>query len=563
MTRAHAPWCLALLLLACGETTRRSDGEPRPEAPPDDSAGTAGSPGSAGAGSAGAPTACELPAGSLRRLSWSEVLTSARLLLGEGVVEAAAPELDEPTVAIPSTLIEGSFIGESTFAGVDYLANRLGEYVRDHFELTRCAPDDIDCVRAFVANLGERAFRRALTEEERAALLAPVEQAVALGEGATGAVHYGAYAVFSSPHFLYRTAFGEPTGQPGTSERRLTSNELASSLSFFLTGGPPDGDLLSAARAGALLEDDELSAQTERLLATPRSRDYLTRWVGEGLLALNAIDTIIIDAAVAPAWGPELRRAARVEMNALVSHSLWDAPLGELFTSRTSRLSSPLAAVYGVPFPPPGVAPDAEGFVDTLLPEARAGILTRTGWLTLTARPDQASVVGRGLRVMNLLCEPPPRFPELPPASDTEDPPDQSSWSSRQRAEYRMTKPDCRDCHAVFDPLGLALEDLDIIGQFRTVDSQGRPVDASTTLPAYAGGVRVTGARQLSEALPEASLARCVTQALLMEALEARDVPLCERDNLANERAETGDRAFPRLAKQVVLSRSFRLRRSF
>lgn len=554
--RGATALALTLLVVGCGATSR-SDREPADGDPPDASGGDGAG------GAAPAPQRCDLPPPSLTRLTFDELVRSARVLLGDELGDELTHELGEPfdhsfpPLASPR---EGTTFTQSTFTATDRLGQIAGGYVREHFELTECADDDFACVRDYVADLGERAFRRPLEDEERTALLRPIEQAEALGVRAAFGAEYGVYAVFTSPHFLYRRELGEASSDAGPGELRLTDHELASTLSFFLTGGPPDRGLLEAAAAGALTTREGLEPHVERLLAAPEGRRHLETMLSR-LMHLPQLDTVVIDPAAAPVpITRDLIRGMRVELEALISAELWGGGVGRLLTSRGARIDANLATLYGVEFPPAGATPDTDGFVDTELPEERAGLLTRAGWATLSSRPDSPSVIGRGLRVMELLCEPMPAFPDLD--ATVRSPPDQSSFTSRQRAEYRMTTEPCAACHGTIDPLGLALEDLDIVGKFRSVDAEGRPIDAAITLPAFAGGASVDGALELSRALPEDAIARCLSQRFLTYALSAwaPASTSCERDALAEARAESGDQSFANVIQQIALSRSFRLR---
>ena len=549
---------LALLLLSCGATTR-NNGSPGV----DSSAGGAGGVDGA-AGASGAPLEPQLcapaPAG-LVRLTIDEAVESARVLLGDGLGQAMQahlgerPELAFPPLASPQ---EGAAFTEAVWSTSDDIAQFAGSWVREHFDVTACERGDFDCVRDYVASLGERAFRRPLDSEERSALLQPVELAEALAVDTSVAAEYGVYAVFDSPHFLYRRELGQPASGLLNGERRLNDYELASSLAFFLTGSPPDEDLLAAAATGALSDDAEIEKQVERLLDAPRTKTYLERLM-RARLRLSDVQSVVVDSPDLPLTA-ELRLAMQSELEALLTTTLWSGGVGGLFTSRQARVNADLANLYGIDFPPPGGQPDADGFVDTLLPESRAGLFTRAGWAALTSRPERTSVVLRGLKVMSLLCEPAPPLPDLDP--NVRFPPNLSSASVQELAAFRMTTPGCRECHMNFDAFGLSLENLDQVGRFRTSYQDGRPVDASATLPAFAGGAAVNGAVELSKALSESQLAGCLSQNFLSYAQNTRqEMSACDRTALEAQLAQTGDPSFRNALKQITLSRTFRLRK--
>jgi Protein of unknown function (DUF1592)/Protein of unknown function (DUF1588)/Protein of unknown function (DUF1595) len=544
------------LTLACGATTRR--GEPQEVATPGgggaagDGSGGVASVGVVGGGGAGA---CTPPRPTLVRLAFSELVASARSLLSDelGDAMASALDLDQTRQSFPPQLSEGYVINDSIFSMGDALAQLAGKYVREHFDTTGCSVDDYPCVSDYVAQLGERAFRRPLSDEERDALLLTVERASALGEPADVGAEYGVYAVFESPHFLYRTSFGEAAPELGEGELRLTSYELASNLAFFLTGEAPDDALLDSASRGSLDADPELGEHVDRLLAGPKARAHLERSLAQ-YVGVGQLDEVVIDPAIYPTFSPALRSAMRRELDELIAGTLWSGPAAALLTTRTAVLNADLAQLYGVTWPPPSL--DSAGFGEAQLPSERAGLLTRAGFLTARSRPDGASIVGRGLQVLSLLCHEAPPFPDLQPA----DPPPPDS-TRREQAEYRMTTEGCSECHVDIDPFGLALDELDGIGQFRQADEQGRPIDASATLPELAGGASVRGGAELSRALPAERFNACLSRGYLRYALADAGGGSGETCEHEAERAATADDSFSDLIRQVALSRSFRVRR--
>src|SRR5262249_22747489 len=146
------------------------------------------------------------------------------------------------------------------------------------------------------------------------------------------------------------------------------------------------------------------------------------------------------------------------------------------------------AQVYGVAAPNDV---DADGFGLVDLPADRSGLLTLSTFLLAGARSTGGSPVTRGLAVnASVVCDVNPPFP----ASD----PDVTGAiaaladeSELEKARYRAMTPKCAACHLQFDPFGMVLEPYDAVGRFRTMDLEGRPIDASwttTVLPQSVGG---------------------------------------------------------------------------
>jgi hypothetical protein len=283
------------------------------------------------------------------------------------------------------------------------LAREVGGYVRDHFEsVTGCGADHA-CVQDYVLALAERAFRRPPSEAELAALRSVLERAEQLDAPPEEAAEYGVYAVLESPHFLYRTEFGEPLE---SGELRLTDYELASALAYLLTSAPPDAELLKAADAGVLRTEDGLAASTDRLLAKPETQRFLERLM-DSYFQLGVVPSVVIaDAGVTAAH----KQAMVCELRGLLRDTLWRGPVSGLLTSREALVNPLTADFYGIPAAALRPPLDAEGFARVTLPEERAGLLTRLGVLTMTSRPDQGNLIGRGLFVRNLItCD------DLPP----------------------------------------------------------------------------------------------------------------------------------------------------
>lgn len=550
----------ALLLAACGSTNRNPD---QNSSNGGSSAGGAAPANNGGDGAGGDDSeACNstvgvnAPAG-LVRLSFGELNASLIQLFGaEGAATIGSElELDYPSEAFPplASPREGSSITDNHFRTGDDMARNAGAYVRDNFAAVTQCTADYACVTDFVMAFAQRAFRRALTDEEQATLEKVVAGAEALGAPPEQGAEYGVYAVLESPHFLYRTEFGPPAAATKTGEVRLSDDELASSLAFFLTGAPPDQGLLAAASAHDLGGPDQLAPHVERLLTSPAGRQHLERTLGN-YLGLSRVLTVVIDPSVYPGFNREVVNAMVRETSAFLQDTLWTQPVSSLLTSRAARVNASLAELYGVQLPG---ALDADGFGQVDLPENRAGLLTRAGALTGRSRPDGPSVVGRGLWVASTYaCAVMPAFPDLVNDLLEPLPPDASE---RQKAEQRMTTAPCDSCHVESDPYGLALDEYDGVGRFRTLDPQGRPLDTAVKLPAAAGGATVKGGVGLSEALSGEVFATCLAQRFLQYALTSASdskAARCAAKSLAGPENPT----FTDLLSNLALSRVFATR---
>jgi hypothetical protein len=497
------------------------------------------------------------------RLSFNQIATSLRPVFGPEFANSmiAAHSIVDPTErTFPplGDIREGSSYIDNKWQTADAIASSAGQYALDNFAaFTQCgdAPT-ADCARAFVRTQAERAFRRPLSERDTASLLQVFDEALA-APGATlqEAVQYSVYAIYSSPHFLYRTELGT-----GTGEGPLTPYELASQISYFVTDGPPDQALLDAARDNALSTPEQITPHVERLLATPEAKLNLQ----SGILASYGISnvlTVIIDPSRVPATDYNQGVAASMyhETELFIKSVLWGsgAKVSDLIVSRRSFIDGNLARVYGVDAPTAGL--DADGFGPVELPGNRAGILTMPGFLTSRSRPDEQSVVGRGLAVNNaILCQQNPAFPEALAEQIEALAATQVNLTEREKAQYRATTSPCGGCHSSFDPYGVALENFDIIGRFRTSDAQNRPIDASVVLPETAGGAEAQNAVEVGSALASTgAFSACVATKLMTYALAETGVlgNSCATKIVSEAFANT-DQSFASLVKTVAVSKT-------
>src|SRR5690606_20155045 len=167
----------------------------------------------------------------LVRLTFNQPLNTIGQLFGDGLAAQVAYDIDiegatvrtYPPLANPR---EGSVDTDTQFQAGDNLAQAVAEHVHEHFtELSGCeAPVTDDCARAYVLRTAEQAFRRPLTSEDHTGLLGVYDAVLGEGGSILEAAQYTVYATLLSPHFTYRTEFGDDAEAPG----RLTPIELAS-----------------------------------------------------------------------------------------------------------------------------------------------------------------------------------------------------------------------------------------------------------------------------------------------------------------------------------------------
>lgn len=324
-----------------------------------------------------------------------------------------------------------------------------------------CAASDPTsaCARSFVEETLPLVYRRPVEAAEVDAMLAlftaDFEETGDFATGITAAVA----GMLMSPAHLYRSEIGD--------NGFLTGPEIASLLSFTLTGGPPDAELTELADSGALMEDDVRVEQSRRLLATPEGRERMVEFVWSWL-ELDALDGLT---KADPAYDADVRARLEQSMLQYIEHVLYeeDARVQTLLAARVTFVDDVLAPLYGLPSPGGG------GLQRTESPD-RPGILGQPALLSAFAHPDGSSPVKRGVLVRErLLCQ---TLPPPPPTVDTNLPSDPELPTTRSRTEAHVDDPTCAGCHSLIDPLGFAFEHYDELGRWRDTEN-GVDVDAT------------------------------------------------------------------------------------
>ena len=265
---------------------------------------------------------------------------------------------------------------------------------------------------------------------------------------------------------------------------RVADSDLATRMAAFLWNAAPDAELLDAARRGELRDPATLNRHVIRMLRNAKS-DGLVDGLLAAWLSLDRLRRAQPDPAVFPQFDAELRQAMETETRLfLQSQVREDRGALELWTANYTYVNDRLARHYGLT----GVS--GKEFVRVTWPDAnRAGLLGQAGALTGTSQASRTSPTMRGVYVLTRFLgidapNPPANVPALP------EPPGRTAQGAlRDRMTAHKTNPACANCHALFDPLGLALENFDALGAWRNADS-GSPIDASG---AFIDGTRFGG----------------------------------------------------------------------
>jgi cytochrome c551/c552 len=415
------------------------------------------------------------------------------------------------------------------------------------------------CARQIITSLATRAYRRPASADDVKELFAYYEEGAKDG-GFEGGIRSAVTGMLASPFFLYRSE-RVPAGVAPGAAYAITDLELASKLSFFLWNTIPDDTLLKLATAGTLHRPAVLDQQVRRMLTDARSATLASNFVHQWL-DMKRLDEIVPDAAVFPyaSGRADPRDDFRTELT-LFADSLFreDRSVADLLRATHTYLNERVALHYGI------TDVKGERFRRVELAQsARWGLLGKGAVLMAAAYPNRTSPVLRGAFVLKHIqgvppATPPPNIPTL----DEKDIGTPKALTVREMIAKHRANPSCASCHAVMDPLGLALENFDATGMWRDRDRYaGAAIDASGVLP---DGTPVTGPDDLRKALlrrPE-QFAQTFTEGLLAYAtgrkLEYYDMPTVRR---IVRGAATVDYRFSALVQAVVRSEQFTRRRA-
>jgi hypothetical protein len=414
------------------------------------------------------------------------------------------------------------------------------------------------CARSIVTTLARQAFRRPATADDAKVLMQFYQAGRSDGGSFDDGVEVALQRILADPEFVYRGE-REPAGVAAGRSYRITDLELASRLSFFLWSSIPDDELIDLAAQGRLREPGVLERQVRRMLADPRSEALVSNFTGQwlGVRSLRTMEPVV---NLFPDYDDNLRSAYQREVELFFASVVQeDRSALDLLTSDYTFVNERLAKHYGIP--------NIYGahFRRVTLPaelDMRRGLLGKGALLTVTSNPARTSPVTRGkwFQATFLGVEP----PQPPPGVEgiEERPPDAAgntrTLTMRQTLERHRANPACASCHKIFEPVGIALENFDAVGAWRTHE-EGVPIDASGKL---ADGTPLDGVASLRGAMVRYGdqFVRVVAEKLLTYAL-GRGV---EHDDMPTVRsivrgAEASQYRFSSLVMGIVSSAPFQM----
>lgn len=497
-----------------------------------------------------------------RRLSEDQYKRAIAQIFGEDI---PVPGRFEPPVREDGLLAIGSSKVVVTTGGLEQYAIRAREIsarVLDDAhrkQFLQCEPQtptafDDACARQFLGKYGRLLFRRPLTEKEMTSALTLSRQASEKVGNFHKGVAAGLASLLVSPSFIFRMDTTEP--DPNLKgARRLDDYSLATRISFLLWDAPPDEELLDAAANGMLRTKDGLDRQVDRLMASPRLEQGVRAFFAD-MFAYDQFDGLSKDMTIYPIFNPRLRDDAEEQsLRTIVDHLLTQKKdYRDLFTTRQTFLSRSLGALYGVKVDYRAF----DGWMPYTIPADApyAGLLTLPAFLMLDPSHEGRSsptIRGKSVREL-LLCQPVPMPPGNVDFSAVQDINNQIHKTARDRLTVHNENPVCRGCHAITDPIGLAIENYDAVGKFRTQEN-GALIDASGSL----GDKTFKGAIGLQQALRESpDTTSCVAQRVYEYGVGRKPTSSEEKWlESVNQRFGQDGYRFPALLRQIATSATF------
>jgi mono/diheme cytochrome c family protein len=411
----------------------------------------------------------------------------------------------------------------------------------------KVAAEETSCARSSLTTLARRAYRGPVSATEIDTLMEFYRKGRQAGDFESG-VQEAVARVLVAPRFVYR-AEEEPATIAAGQPYRVGDVDLASRLSFFLWSSIPDDELLEVATKGRLHDPKVLDQQVKRMLADARADALVENFAGQWLY-LRELDHVQSEARN---FDENLRQSFRQETELLFRTIVReDRSLIDLINADYTFVDERLARHYGIP--------NIQGSYFRRVPlppdSPRRGLLGQGSMLTVTSVATRTSPVSRGKWVLENLLGTPAPIP--PPGVETNLGGAEAAKTSslRQRLEAHRASPVCASCHRIMDPMGFALENFDLIGEWREYDGPTK-IDSTGQL---ADGTPVSGPKDLRQSVLSRSDAfmTTATEKLYTYAL-GRPVHFYDMPTVRGivRRAAANDNRFSSLVMGIIESDAF------
>ncbi len=423
-----------------------------------------------------------------RRLSPKQYESVIRDVFGETV---ALGGRFEPELRRDGLLAVGAGYASVTSTGMqqfESMARAIASQVVDeaHRDLlisckpkAKDAPDDV-CAGQFLVRTGRALYGRPLTAEElRVQVTAAHMGAKDLKDFYQG-LWLSLASMLSSPDFLFRyEKLDRSSEKNGVFD--LDAYSKASRLSFFLWNSRPDEELLAAAASGGLDSPRGIRRQVERMMASPRIEEGLRAFFTD-MLGLDEIDSMAKDTVIYPKFDTLIAQDAKEQTLRTIMNVVYkeNGDYRQIFTTPKTYLTRRLGAIYNVPVVNNAANGGPEIWQEHTFEadDPRSGIVSQMSFVALHSHPGRSSPTLRGKAIREtLLCQKVPAPPGNVDFTLFNDP-NAPNKTARERLTAHVSNPVCAGCHKLTDPMGLALENFDGVGSYRTTEN-GVEIDAS------------------------------------------------------------------------------------
>ena len=372
------------------------------------------------------------------------------------------------------------------------MARSVAEQVLDEKHraaFVQCTPvspagRDNVCAKEFLSAAGRILYRRPLEEGE----LSDLVEGAGLTADTLGNFYAGLQTslatALQSPAFLFRWEVQEPDPKR-KGVVRIDSYSKAARLSFFLWNTTPDAQLLAAAARGDLHTERGLEREVDRMLASPRLEGGVSAFFYD-MLGLNEMPSLVKDTTLYPKYSFKIAADAeeqtlRTVLDVLLTQG---GDYRDIFTTPKTFLTRQLGTIYGVPIKgqAAGGTPDGWQPYEFSADDPRIGILAQPSFLGMHSHPGRTSPTLRGKALREaIMCQKVPDPPGVVDFNIVQDTANPEYKTVRQRLIAHATEPMCVGCHKITDPIGLAMESFDTIGEFRR-EENGAVIDTSGTV---------------------------------------------------------------------------------
>ena len=420
--------------------------------------------------------------------------------------------------------------GKITYAAEDHLPTLTIQSVEFHghhydqwppashrrilFDAPNVDRESIPYVTQVLQRFMTRAYRRTVSDAQVDKFVAFYQEIRPEFPSFEEAIRETLAMILIQPEFLFLL---EPAGE----EKRLIDEfELASRLSYFLWSTLPDERLMELATNANLRTN--LNAEVDRMLDDPRSQRLVKQFT-EQWLKLNLVENVAVNKTRYPGFDDRLKSDMCTETQSMFAELLkHNSSATELLSSDFTMLNESLAKHYGID----GVLGKSFRRVAIPADSHRGSLLSHASILLSNSTGADSHPVRRAVWIRDRLLNdppapPPPNVPSLEQAN-----PEFHQLPVRKQLEIHRTVESCNQCHRSLDPWGIALENFDALGRWRTEvpknageNAQTQPIDATVELPdgkqiAGADGLRTYLLQERKEQFARSLVMRLLTYAL-------------------------------------------------